>query len=368
MLLVEFNRLYLDFLARGGSWKQGDWLITLAAGPLRRGILGSAILWGADALHIGPITAVVGLQALLLTVLVAGTLIGAWRFLGRPEMAALILSPALFPVFWANNPFGAERKELIGFAAFALVAVAQTRSKVPGALLALAVVVFLIGAFGHEANALLAPAFAVMLWIAGRQKGVSGPGSLVLPALALAGSAAAIAYALRYSSVADVTPLCQPLIDRGLDPRFCDTGAIAWMDKDIAFGRAAVAGMLKTWPWQGFFLVYLAASAPAIYAAWCCRGRRLLLGLFLLTGLAILPLYPVAMDWGRWLDLHMVSFTFLFLSLLLAGRVALQRPGRLTLVLPMLIAGLLWSPAHVYGIKIPILRTLLCPFLEACTQ
>ncbi len=346
LVLVGLGR---DLAAGGNPWKQGDWLISLAAGPLRRGALGSAILWLSDASGIGPAATVAAIQAALVVTLFALTLRAAWRHLGHPAMALILLSPGVFPLFWAGDPQGAGRKELIAFTAMALVAAGQVAARPRLPVLALAAAVFLTAVLGHEGNALLAPAFALQLWLALRQAPAPMALSLGLPAAVLAGSAALMALALAHPSVADASALCAPLLQRGLPEWFCHYGAIGWMDKDAGFALAEVQKQASLPVLAGFATCYLLAALPVLVALGWFDHRRLLLALFALTGLACAPLFAVGADWGRWLDWHLTSFAFLAMSLLLAGRVALRPVARCGPALALLALGLIWSPAHMVG-------------------
>ena len=77
-----------DWAVGGNSWKQGDWLINSLEATVRRGILGSALIQGAEAFGLSPVTLVVILQ----TVLVAGSAV----------LIALVIWPmrAAFARFW----------------------------------------------------------------------------------------------------------------------------------------------------------------------------------------------------------------------------------------------------------------------------
>jgi hypothetical protein len=241
------------------------------------------------------------------------------------------------------------RKELIAFVAFALVAAAQVRERPRLAPLLAAVALFLVSVLGHEANALWTPFFLLVLLLALAQRASGRALMLGLSAGVLAGTAVLALYAVRHPTLADPTQLCEPIQDRGPPRWFCHMGAIARLAGDAADARSRITGNLTPAVRIGFALTYALAAAPVLYALACCQRRRWLVALFVLTGLAAAPLYTVATDWGRWLDLHLTVFAFVLTSLLLAGRIGPLRPARLAVALPLLVLGLLWSPAHDQG-------------------
>jgi hypothetical protein len=355
-------------LARGGNrWKQGDWLINLGAGPLRRGPLGSALLWVSHVTGLDPVALVVALQAALLLLLLALVLRAVWRHLGHPAVALLWLSPGVFPLFWAGDPQGSLRKEVLPFVALGVVVAAQVRAKPGLAPLFVAVAILLVGVLGHEGSALLAPLFAGVLVVALVQRGSGRALTVALPALALVGTTALGLYAIRHPMLADTSLLCEPVQEGGPPRWFCRVGAIAQLHSDLPTERARVRDLRPAPALAGFALTYALAAAPILYAVACCRRRRILLLLFGLTGLAIAPLFAVGADWGRWIDLHLTGFAFLFTSLLLAGWTAPLRPVRLAAAAPLLLLGLLWSPAHGLGIKGPLRATRIGVWLDGRT-
>ncbi len=343
--------LVLDDLGAGGrSWRQGDWLINAVNQPIRRGPFGSAVLAAADTLALSPVTLVVALQAGLIVALGAIVLRVIWRLPHRPAYALLLVSPAFFPVFWVADPHGALRKELIAYVAMALPLLRPVSAAGRGALLALSGGLFAVGCVAHEATVFLLPAYAAILAVAFRPDPRSP--AAWLAGAALAGAAGlAFLYAARHSGVADAAGICAPLLQRGLDPELCE-GPIAWLALPADEGLDEIgAGIIGTASGLVFPLAYLLALAPLLYLVALHReAGRLALALVVLA-LPILPLFVVAVDWGRWMSLHVTSFGLLLLALACHGRLSPGRPARPAVLAGLGLAGLLWAPSHAPNVE-----------------
>jgi hypothetical protein len=343
--------LLQDLVGGGHEWRQGDWLINLADGPVRRGPIGSAILALADLVAQSPLALVVALQITLLLILAAATLA-----LARPLIAAhaptalLFLSPGFFFVFWASDPGGSGRKELLMFTAFALLLLSHGPSRPPTRALRLCALLLAVTAgFAHEANVLLLPAFLACLILILRLEQRSWPAVTAAAFMFTAAGAAALAFAAQHPS-ASPTAVCAPLLAHGLSPSLC-SGSIAWLTSDPNTLAALKAAALADADFPGFALAYALVLLPI---GLVCRQHShapRLLGLCLLSALPFLPLYLLAADWGRWLSFHIVSLVFLLIALRRTGLIMPERQTSTPLLALLLLAGLLWSPRPVIGLQ-----------------
>ena len=119
--------IYQDYTLGGHEWKQGDWLINNMNGAVRRGIMGSAILWFSGVTSLDPILVITTLQGLLFGLCIILLSCAIERSNCRHTLWLLVLSPAFFVNFWAVDPDGALRKELIIYLAFSVLLFATTR-------------------------------------------------------------------------------------------------------------------------------------------------------------------------------------------------------------------------------------------------
>jgi hypothetical protein len=345
--LAVLRSLWFDVSVGGNEWKQGDWLINAANDPIRRGLFGSAILVLSDGLHTSPVVVTAILQLTAFMLLVASTLITFNRLLDDPIYVVILLSPAFYFVFWAVDVHGSMRKEVIAFAAMSLLLLVPLIRTGKLSVVVASAVLFILACTGHEANVLLTPAYAA-IYIAAVRPSLRSRWLLPLYILFAAAVLAVIGYTLTNITVGNSQSVCEPLLMRGIDPRICG-GAITWLDTSSQDAMGQVAESLSPTFMLSFLLMYVFAAVPIVYLLFLHEKRERLILAFFLFLIPILPLYIVAFDWGRWMSLHVVSFSFFLSALVLTGTVSAVRPAKWAAL--GLIAGvsLLWAPDHEMG-------------------
>lgn len=298
-LVLQIRTLALIWAVGGHHWLQGDWLISDAAGPVRRGPFGDLVLGAADLMEASPLAVVFVLQLALAVAIFAGTarLVARQR---HPLMILATLSPAIFAVVW-NTHFGAGfRKEYLGLAALVWLAQPDAGRRAiigSGALV-------MLGGLGHEINILLLPAWMIALWLLhGNALGLWSVRAVI--AVVVATVAAEAVFVLAHPRVADAAPICEALVERGLSASRLCTGAIDWL-ADPQNGPARVIEALgRSWTVWLWPVAALVASVP-LWRLWSVsRCETPVAGWLVL--LAIAPfflLYPVGLDWGRWLAMQ----------------------------------------------------------------
>ncbi|KPF43119.1 hypothetical protein [Rhizobium sp. AAP43] len=346
-MLVPF---WNDYRTGGNNWKQGDWLISSLNEPIRRGPFGSALITVSDMLAISPLTLTFVLQLLLLGLLLIVTAL-IFRALVRRDRVYLLLliSPGFYLVFWAADPQGSLRKELLAFCAMGLVLTYPLyRSKV---VVLLGCLLFVIAAIGHELNVLLYPAFVAVTAIIGT--GAKSRRFFVVCGLLVSiGSVAALGYAITFSRVADVATICAPLLERGLSAEICK-GAIGFLNQGTDAATALASEKMSTGSIVGFFAAgYLAALLPIVFFISRLARPGLPALALMLTALPILPLYIVAVDWGRWISLHITSAVFILTALGLTGRLAITKRISDAGIIIFTLAAVLLTPNHETGLVI----------------
>ena len=344
--LVVALRVLNDVRLGGHGFKQGDYLINSIVEPVRRGHLGTAAIWVSDLLGSNPLYVVAAFQFVMLVILYVSVRT-VFRAIGRAELALLLaLSAAFFVTFWVADPQGSVRKELIAFAGLALLAsgfLARSNLKI-----ALGALVFCIALVSHEAMVLLLPACAA-IFVIGRD-GPSGPRLVWALAGLIALTAAYTAwYTLTFNEVGAPDRICLPLLERGVGEHVCG-GAIAWLQHDMDYGLRRVAEMLDGPGIAKFAVGYLVSLLPfGLISIHQDRPRVFLFGV-LIAALPFVPLYVIAVDWGRWIGLHVFSVTVLFSMLLATGQARSDFPIRRPQFYGLLALGVVLSPSHVLGI------------------
>lgn len=340
---VMFAYLAQDYLLGGNGDKQGDWLINIEQVAVRRGLLGSVFIHLADALHMDLLLLVVLCQAAVLLLLACLL----YRIVRVPEQQPifwlLLFCPAFVLMFWGNDPHGSLRKEIFVYCAFALVLAGLVdRRRV---YFGLALASFTVGALGHEANVLFLPAFLWLLYRLWREGWMSGVAFAVGALLLTAVSAVSAAFVLRHIHVTDVGLVCAPLLERGFEAAFCDR-AITWVTRDLSYAIEATAPNWSLESWT-VAVSYLGWTAGAWWFSSHFAQQRRLLQMYVLTALPFLPLYYIALDWGRWMNFHLSSWIFLLLAEHLLGRLQQTKPCNYKLLYLMVVGASSWAPAHM---------------------
>jgi hypothetical protein len=362
-----FLKLIQDQLAGGDVWKQGDWLISSELVNVRRGLLGLGILVFSDTFHFSAMSAVIIFQGMLLMILVWGLHRLLWHSGEHGSIfSVLILSPVFVLMFWGNDPLGSLRKELLVYAAHALLLVPLTKNGRGTCLFALAASgLMTLGVLGHEVNAVMLCSFLLCLyWVLG---GTRRRLFWILAAALAAFSAWALFYHFGHARLASVQAVCIPLTSRGISPGMCG-GSMAWLV--VTPGDAHQKVLLEVARPQFLYFVatYVGATALVLYLnGRFDRASRLHLLYFLLL-VPFLPLYFVAVDFGRWLVMHMASYTFCLMAMCLGGGIQIVRPLSQRFATCMVVASPFLSPLHTSGrsdarVMLPILAGLAVIFM-----
>ena len=330
----------------GGPYQQADWLINLAAGQIRRGWFGEAMFALANATGASPLHLVGAVQSVLTTLVIAAVALASVRFRNSQTVFVLVASPTVL-LFWFNDLGGAFRKELLVYAAFVPLLFPEfQRTRWAAAIVLLA---YLAAVVGHEGNIFLAPALAFTLYHVqtGRQRKLLA--GCVVGLAAIGG-----AYAAMYMSIPSSAPICLKITSSGLDDNLC-TGIVKWLELDASGVRSrnefAVARN-----YFGFIAVMLGALAPvAILCVIAARhGDRRPIVAMLFCSLPILPLFVLAIDWGRWLSMGSFTFVLVTLSLYAGSKPAwLDSPLPKTWFAVIVIYNLTVGCSHFEGTPIP---------------
>lgn len=325
--------LWATLRVGGHKWLQADWLINLTSGPVRRGPFGTVLLTLADTSGIAPIWVVGLLQAIVVSSLFLCTL----RLLSLQKheaMAVAVFSAGFFAVLWTADAMAGLRKEMIALLAIVLLGLPGRGS---GRLL-LSAILIACAAWAHEAMVLLLPAWiAVLVLIPSR---VPARVTIAVAVITSAMVFAAALYALRHPGLEDTAQICGAVTRYAVvHPVFCD-GAIAWLAKEGA-GFEAVRYALSVSVNLWFLpIAIVVAFAPLIHLCILGRADRRLIMLLVAAVLPIFLLFPIAIDWGRWISLQVSVITFLLLSLSAAGKFRPAPPRRQAVYLFWLITSL----------------------------
>ena len=297
-------------LGRSDQWVLGDWLIDYSAGFTRRGLLGEGIrqleiLFGVDRILVTTLVQLSVLVALavLLLVLVSSHQRGLTTVL-------LVASPAF--VLFLLNPLGTMRKEILLWLLVAAVLVWSrsggkiARKLIPWSLVTAFPLLVLI----HEALVFYAGFLAIVLWLLVSEGTVSRRNAYFAGGVGTLLTAAAAGVSLLLPGPAGVGQrICTTLVATGYNDALC-SGAIRFLDQDAAFSISRVTEAVTNGNYLGVYLPAIAlSSVPFFFIRW----SKPLAASLALSLVMTLPLFVVAIDWGRWIVISVWLVTMIVL-------------------------------------------------------
>jgi hypothetical protein len=290
---------YSGVIAGGGNDHQtADWLIAYPGEFIRRGLFGELLFTVAPS---GPATLwlLFAIQVACYVPIFAFFISYLFRTDFSWSAIALVASPAALP-FLGWDPLGGFRKEILGFVALVLIAVAR-RGLARGwriALLAAALLVWTLGVFSWESVALMLPAVGFLL--------LTEPTMPLRRSFAAAfagvGTLALAASTVWHGTAATSTQLCTKIIEQGLGQNLC-TGAVAWMGRSLQDSLDLVAKDAPTY--SGYLVMAALAVLPIALSPWLRRYWAWALA----AAIGIAPLFVLGIDYGRWLHILIIELS-----------------------------------------------------------
>lgn len=335
------------YLSGGDAWQQGDWLISNAAGPVRRGISGSVLIWVSDSINVNLLAVVMATQ--ILVFLAYGFVIAKKSLeIGLSDRVLILLLSPAFIGFYVNDFQAAFRKESIALLAFLPLLYASESRQKSIALAAITALIYGFSLFAHEANIFLLPFLLAGIWLSVRATGNTAIWATCAAAVLVA-AVAAFFFAINNTSVDDVAPICQAVVERGLGSDICD-GAISFVGNSVSDTTEFVVWLLQSQNQTMFVQSYMLAFVPIFLVLKGTKNRVRLFLIACATSVIFLPLYFVTIDWGRWLYVNISAVT---LILLIAARFGLLPRAREPLPMKGYVAMLFfcaaWGISHVGG-------------------
>jgi hypothetical protein len=317
LLYIAFMTLPVTFyrVLHPNGWTPGDWLVNYTAGFVRRGLPGESILLLSHGLHVSPL-AVGVLAPLALYLLLYGVI---WKLFEAAQgglwTLLALMSPAslAFPIL---DPVAALRKELLTLVALGgmlwWLTRGPARDRALIAFLTLAAPVILLS---HEGMLpFLLYLFAGLLVAFHDIRRV-----LRIAALpAVAALVALVAVSLHHGTPQVQATICQSIQPA---PALVCRGSIAYLSNGTDAARADVVHDLHAYHYLLFYpLLTLLAAVPLAGMAFSLYGNRrartdlLYIGGTTMVALLVsVPLFVLAMDWGRWIYIHLLCVYLLLL-------------------------------------------------------
>jgi len=285
----------------GGPYQTADWLISYAGGFVRRGLFGAIYLAVFPPGQAG-LWVLFALQVLLYAIPILYALVWLTRSGFSWLGVALVCGPAAFAfVGWDTDGFA--RKESLGLTALTLFAIAASPARKPvvrHALVVAGLAMYAVAVFTWEGNALLLPGvlFLVLSAFGGWAVGWTGRAyALVAGVFAIGG----LGLSALYPGTSDTGAMvCSALQGKGLSSRLCGGpfgGAIGYLGKTPAEMIVTVGQSFPVY-W-GYLPGLVLALVPIATTTWVRQHWRWAL----VSALAVVPLFVIAADYGRWTTL-----------------------------------------------------------------
>jgi hypothetical protein len=144
--------------------------------------------------------------------------------------------------------------------------------------------------------------------------------------------------------------ICKPIIETGVNDDICE-GAIKWIEHDTLYAlKRVIKKLMFSKMLYSFFIAYIFSLLIFIYLMKEYFAYRFLIAASLIASFWFLPLYIIAIDWGRWINFYVVSLTFLIIIWMLNQKQSLKNikfsNKKYTLLLIFFSS---WSVTHIGG-------------------
>ena len=340
LYFLRVNEIQFEF--KHHSYLTGDWLINYTNGLVRRGLFGEIAMQIHHWFGTSPVVVVLASKYIAYGVLCGSILLLALvKGIGFIEILMLISPWAL--MFDLNDPGGSGRKEILLFASFSVFALLQVFSQSPAKSIFkrwdfyYLLIVMIAIAFTHEGLIFFFPFFYLIFYL---KRGFNKSDFLtVFTPYLISLMVLAVLYLFFKGDKKTADAICNSLYPWNV---ICE--AI-----NLLYGqhRTVHTGFIKS-----FIPLFLLTMIPIYcYGRWITglTKHHLLLAMMLTLVLTI-PLYGIAIDWGRWIHISGMLFFIAFFSL--KGS---STPGKRSLISVILIIFLAvpytfyWRIPHTVG-------------------
>jgi hypothetical protein len=293
------------------AWKIGDWLINYQGGFVRRGLCGELFFQLSSLTHVSPALYVFLLQIICYSCFFIFSFLLLRKQRSLMPYFLLIISPFIF-TFQVGDIQGGYRKEIIYFAVLAFAAwsgLVHNQKKFEYIFL-ITLAVYPLVVLSHEMLALFLPYIVAIRFLR------TGQTRIKLNVILLLGSLSVISFLASINSrgtAEQVEAICNSLGD--YRPAF--RGAVSCLSNSAMQEMDTVLSYISNEYFiEAYFCVLLlcmVAYLPIINKMQSIIHNR---PAFILIGISIIgsiALFLVAVDWGRFIYIHLVSLFVLSL-------------------------------------------------------
>ena len=313
ILLATLMNVFQGYFAHH-YYRMGDWLINYQGGMVRRGILGELIYQVSTVSRVNPGILVVILQMFFYSLFFSYT----YKLLKKQDslipFVLLLLSPFILS-FQINDHLGGGRKEIIYFAILSYVvwsaSIKETKTFEKIFYLILTVI-YPLAILSHEMLALFMP-YLLVVYLSSTKMNRK---KYILLSVSLIPSLISLIAAIYYSGTpahateifASIAKLDYPISGGAIDELSSNfTSALKRINTAYSY-------------WHILSIVLVLALSVIAYRPVFSRIKKIIdsklnLFLILLSIMATIALSFIALDWGRFIYIHLVSiFLLLFIK------------------------------------------------------
>jgi hypothetical protein len=335
----------LKIVAGGNAWLTGDWLINYSAGFVRRGAFGQLAMYVSTLTNIELIWVVGILQIMAMTLCYYLVLVIFFKTKRSNLEMMLLLSPAflLFPFYGTGGGF---RKEILVFIPFLLYLLFLYHKQINLSKTIIILSLYAFAILSHELSVLVLPFFLAVTYLFSHSGAISRKNmqmtSLSFMLLALAGTLIPVFF----SGAGRSEAICNQLVISGLNPTICD-GAVKWLEYDLLHGFKYVLSQILN---NNYISTYIASLTLSLIPFMFIRSAELPVKKFftfmLVAFVFLAPLYPIAVDWGRWIYIYIFLSSSLVFVLSSIGYLNVNKNIPIILIV---VNTLFWSIPHCGG-------------------
>lgn len=318
------------------EWSMGDWLINYCGGAVRRGLIGTIILYISEPIF--SLRWTTYLVQILFYMLIYLFVIKIYKLRERDWTWSLFLFSPAFILFPFYDLQGGFRKEIIVFSIFAFLCLCYSKKEIKIYTLFLSSTIFALAAFSHELTSFTIPFFIYIFYKFYRHNLVSKGTALCVTSVYCTLSISALLFAYFFKGDFTIAAeICNSLLTNGFTISICD-GALSWLDKDPVY--IFVSFNINLTKYIIFYTFALCVAVAPIFLI--SAVKREIIIIILIGFVFILPLCLVAVDWGRWIHIYIFFVFCLILSESVWNEIELRRVP-VVIIVAYLVS---WSIPH----------------------
>lgn len=308
LILLLINSIYYVnlFVYSSNEWLVADWLINYSGGFVRRGLSGELIFFVSNIFNWNILDFLFYFFAFTQLLLFFGVLIlllskkiTFWFFL-------IFASPSFLSFYFFDPSIIARKEILIYLSYFAWMIILSKERKLT---MFTSIFFSLIGVFitlFHEIFVFYSIAFYLFTLIYFDQKLFTLNASILIPL----SSIFTLIILMFASSGFNASEICERIVETGVDLGVCQDGVLSWPASGVIEGFVLNLSIYNIWTPFGLVLILiLPLIAPFLFSASNILLNRLSNKLFFCLILQLMfmsPLFLVATDWGRWINIQSI--------------------------------------------------------------